>query len=86
MRPNTRQRKFVFALILRGNFSKITSVIAIFHKAKAKLADVLKYYKCFCKSIAVGHVYFPIVNEKMLDCLSLIIWHFYYYYINIFKI
>lgn len=43
MRPNTRQRKFVFALILRGNFSKITSVIAIFHEAKAKLADVLKY-------------------------------------------
>ena len=67
MRPNTRQRKFVFALILRGNFSKITSVIAIFHEAKAKLADVLKYYKCFCKSITVGHVYFPIVNEKMLD-------------------
>ena len=43
MRPNTRQRKFVFALTLRGNFSKITSVIAIFHEAKAKLADVLKY-------------------------------------------
>ena len=37
-------------------------------KTFKKHANVLKYHKRFCKSIAIGHVvYFPIVNNNILD-------------------